>query len=103
MGWRYNVGLLLIGTVVLIWVTSAEVTQVGALLQFPVLPLNLTIPTSYRIFGTRCDWRLTIDKCHFSALISAFPVGETLDLVIGDSPLGSVISLKSPLERSDLT
>ncbi|KAG0616274.1 hypothetical protein M758_5G103600 [Ceratodon purpureus] len=27
MGWRYKAGLVLIGTVVLIWVTSAEVTQ----------------------------------------------------------------------------
>ncbi|KAL3698502.1 hypothetical protein R1sor_012578 [Riccia sorocarpa] len=27
MGWKYRVGLLLIGTVVLIWVTSAEITQ----------------------------------------------------------------------------
>ncbi|KAK6912474.1 hypothetical protein RJ641_022075, partial [Dillenia turbinata] len=27
MGWRYNLGLGLIGTVVFIWVTSAEVTQ----------------------------------------------------------------------------
>ncbi|XP_052204109.1 thiamine-repressible mitochondrial transport protein THI74-like isoform X2 [Diospyros lotus] len=27
MGWRYNVGLVLIGTVVFIWVASAEVTQ----------------------------------------------------------------------------
>lgn len=28
MGWRYKAGLFLIGTVVIIWVTSAEVTQV---------------------------------------------------------------------------
>jgi hypothetical protein len=28
MGWRYKAGLVLIGSVVLIWVTSAEVTQV---------------------------------------------------------------------------
>lgn len=28
MGWRYKVGLLLIGSVVVIWVASAEVTQV---------------------------------------------------------------------------
>lgn len=28
MGWRYNAGLVLIVYVVLIWVTSAEVTQV---------------------------------------------------------------------------
>ena len=28
MGWRYKAGLFLIGTVVVIWVTSAEVTQV---------------------------------------------------------------------------
>uniref|UniRef100_A0A1D1Y053 Putative vacuolar membrane protein YML018C n=2 Tax=Anthurium amnicola TaxID=1678845 RepID=A0A1D1Y053_9ARAE len=27
MGWRYKAGLVLIGTVVIIWVTSAEVTQ----------------------------------------------------------------------------
>ncbi|KAG4939225.1 hypothetical protein AAZX31_16G117700 [Glycine max] len=27
MGWRYNVGLFLIVTVVIIWFTSAEVTQ----------------------------------------------------------------------------
>ena len=28
MGWRYKAGLFLIGAVVIIWVTSAEVTQV---------------------------------------------------------------------------
>lgn len=28
MGWRYKAGLFLIVTVVIIWVTSAEVTQV---------------------------------------------------------------------------
>jgi hypothetical protein len=28
MGWRYNAGLGLIGTVVFIWVASAEITQV---------------------------------------------------------------------------
>lgn len=28
MGWRYKAGLVLIASVVLIWVTSAEVTQV---------------------------------------------------------------------------
>lgn len=28
MGWKYNAGLGLIGTVVFIWVASAEVTQV---------------------------------------------------------------------------
>jgi hypothetical protein len=28
MGWKYNAGLGLIGTVVFIWVTSAEITQV---------------------------------------------------------------------------
>lgn len=28
MGWKYRIGLLLIGAVVVIWVTSAEVTQV---------------------------------------------------------------------------
>ena len=31
MGWRYKAGLALIGTVVVIWVTSAEVTQVVSL------------------------------------------------------------------------
>ena len=30
MGWKYNAGLGLIGIIVLIWVTSAEVTQVRA-------------------------------------------------------------------------
>lgn len=28
MGWKYNAGLGLIGSVVFIWVTSAEITQV---------------------------------------------------------------------------
>lgn len=31
MGWRYKTGLLLIAAVVIIWVTSAEVTQVSSL------------------------------------------------------------------------
>jgi hypothetical protein len=29
MNWKYNAGLLLIAAVVVIWVTSAEVTQVS--------------------------------------------------------------------------
>lgn len=36
MGWRYKVGLLLIGSVVVIWVASAEVTQVVACLHDPL-------------------------------------------------------------------
>ncbi|KAL2645209.1 hypothetical protein R1flu_012796 [Riccia fluitans] len=55
MGWKYRIGLLLIGTVVLIWVTSAEVTQsifdsyrhpfvltwLGASLLIVYLPISL--------------------------------------------------------------
>lgn len=36
MGWRYKVGLLLIGSVVVIWVASAEVTQVVACFHNPL-------------------------------------------------------------------
>lgn len=36
MGWRYKVGLLLIGSVVVIWVASAEVTQVVACIHNPL-------------------------------------------------------------------
>lgn len=35
MGWRYKAGLFLIAAVVIIWVTSAEVTQVKTLSLFP--------------------------------------------------------------------
>ncbi|BBN03838.1 solute carrier family 35, member F5 [Marchantia polymorpha subsp. ruderalis] len=55
MGWKYRIGLILIGTVVLIWVTSAEVTQsiftayrhpfvltwLGASLLIVYLPISL--------------------------------------------------------------
>lgn len=34
MGWRYKAGLFLIAAVVVIWVTSAEVTQVRFLSNF---------------------------------------------------------------------
>jgi hypothetical protein len=34
MGWRYKAGLFLIAAVVIIWVTSAEVTQVILTLFF---------------------------------------------------------------------
>ena len=36
MGWRYKAGLVLIGFVVIIWVTSAEITQVCPRLFAPV-------------------------------------------------------------------
>lgn len=52
MGWRYKAGLFLIGTVVIIWVTSAEVTQVCVcfvscfvfVLEFKVEDLELGTP-----------------------------------------------------------
>jgi hypothetical protein len=38
MGWRYKAGLFLIAAVVIIWVTSAEVTQVIINLFFIFFP-----------------------------------------------------------------
>ncbi|XP_078443716.1 eamA-like transporter family [Wolffia australiana] len=64
MGWRYNAGLALIGTVVVIWVTSAEVTQrifrdyqqpfaityLGASLMVVYLPISFIKDWLYVIF-----------------------------------------------------
>lgn len=44
MGLRYNVGLFLIATVVIIWVTSAEVTQVK------ILPISFHLSKIYSLF-----------------------------------------------------
>lgn len=67
MGWKYTAGLLLIGSVVLIWVTSAEVTQsifeaynhpfiltfLGVSLMVVYLPLAFVKDWIY-LYGKRC-------------------------------------------------
>lgn len=55
MGWRYKVGLLLIGSVVVIWVASAEVTQVFACIHNP-----LTTTRRRRKMPFVCHWSLTV-------------------------------------------
>eukprot|EP00250_Pteridium_aquilinum_P011970 c20424_g1_i1 orf=325-1512(+) len=68
MGWKYNAGLLLIGSVVLIWVTSAEVTQsiftaynhpfvltfLGAALMVVYLPLAFVKDWIYHYYARKC-------------------------------------------------
>lgn len=43
MSWKYKAGLFLIGTVVVIWVTSAEVTQVRFRFWILILYIDLQI------------------------------------------------------------
>jgi hypothetical protein len=43
MSWKYKAGLFLIGTVVVIWVTSAEVTQVSCRSWILILYIKLQI------------------------------------------------------------
>eukprot|EP01018_Ginkgo_biloba_P003103 Gb_13342 [translate_table: standard] len=68
MGWRYRAGLVLIGVVVLIWVTSAEVTQsiflaykqpfaltyLGASLMMVYLPISVAKDWVCNVLSKRC-------------------------------------------------
>ncbi|KAH9304631.1 hypothetical protein KI387_009035 [Taxus chinensis] len=67
MGWRYNAGLLLIAAVVLIWVTSAEVTQ-GIFLvykqPFALTYLGVSLMVVYLPISFIKDWTCNLIRKH---------------------------------------
>lgn len=61
MGWKYRIGLLLIGAVVVIWVASAEVTQVVLLSTslFFCRKKSVGIPLVFGIYFSFCAARIS--------------------------------------------
>ncbi|GMP89617.1 hypothetical protein CsSME_00041109 [Camellia sinensis var. sinensis] len=64
MGWRYKARLFLIAAVVIIWVTSAEVTQVGIFTDykqpFAVTYLGVSLMVVYLLIAFIKDWICSI-------------------------------------------
>ncbi|KAK6927670.1 EamA domain [Dillenia turbinata] len=104
MGWRYNLGLGLIGTVVFIWVTSAEVTQrifAEYKQPFAIAYSGVSLMVIYLPVAVFKDWILHIlerrsykdqQHQHCSTLdglnirLSLNQLGETLDKEGKDCP-----------------
>ncbi|MCO5555177.1 hypothetical protein L7F22_008720 [Adiantum nelumboides] len=86
MGWKYNAGLLLIGTVVLIWVTSAEVTQsifTAYRHPFVLTYLGVSLMVIYLPVAVAKDWI-------YARLTRRFSTRQK----IADTPI-EIISLKN--------
>eukprot|EP00250_Pteridium_aquilinum_P003432 c13739_g1_i1 orf=224-1405(+) len=69
MGWKYNAGLLLIASVVLIWVTSAEVTQsifTAYRHPFVLTYLGVSLMVIYLPIAAAKDWIYASVKRRFS-------------------------------------
>ncbi|CAM6110155.1 unnamed protein product [Calypogeia fissa] len=106
MGWRYKIGLLLIASVVLIWVTSAEVTQsifkayrhpfvltwLGASLLVVYLPVSIVRETVWKCV----KGALKGPKDHFEGLNGYTPTIITESP--GKSPLRNGLRKGSDLE-----
>lgn len=70
MGWKYNAGLLLIASVVLIWVASAEVTQsifTAYRHPFVLTYLGVSLMVMYLPLAAAKDWIYARLKKRFSA------------------------------------
>ncbi|KAK7383493.1 hypothetical protein VNO78_29172 [Psophocarpus tetragonolobus] len=105
MGWRYNAGLFLILTVVIIWVTSAEVTQdifidykqpfavtyLGASLMVVYLPVAFVKDCLYKLFKRPSSKRGRITK-----------VGEEFS-VRTTSPLKGNVQKTAEIELGSVT
>ncbi|KAF5936358.1 hypothetical protein HYC85_027487 [Camellia sinensis] len=94
MGWRYKAGLALIGIVVLIWVTSAEVTQrifKEYTQPFALTYLGASLMVIYLPIAIFKDWICSLlDK-------------NLLNILYNDSPfLSSSIGLNMPLRINDM-
>ncbi|XP_010907011.1 uncharacterized transporter C405.03c [Elaeis guineensis] len=110
MGWRYNAGLLLIGAVVIIWVTSAEVTQ-GIFTDykqpFAVTYLGASLMVVYLPIAFIKDWLCNFFKRHsskrgrISEIIIKSPSG--LDSSLKISGMQKILEMESqaPLTKKD--
>ncbi|KAK7351371.1 hypothetical protein VNO77_10772 [Canavalia gladiata] len=117
MGWRYKAGLFLIATVVIIWVTSAEVTQdifTDYKQPFAVTYLGASLMVVYLPIAFIKDWFCNLLKCRssksgknaecvdeFSIRISSPLKGNGVQKNF-ELELGSVIKKDSDLDLSTL-
>lgn len=96
MGWKYKAGLGLISTVVIIWVTSAEVTQrIFEMYKqpFAITYLGVSLMVVYLPIALVRDW-----------FCSLFHSGLSMNLYSGNSVIGSTIGLNiPPLRVNDIT
>ncbi|XP_057467152.1 thiamine-repressible mitochondrial transport protein THI74-like [Actinidia eriantha] len=93
MGWRYNGGLVLIGTVVFIWVASAEVTQrifTEYKQPFALTYLGISLMVMYLPLAFFKDW--------ICSLMDKNLLGN---LYIDNPCLSSSIGLNIPLRAND--
>ncbi|PSS01062.1 hypothetical protein CEY00_Acc22420 [Actinidia chinensis var. chinensis] len=93
MGWRYNGGLVLIGTVVFIWVASAEVTQrifTEYKQPFALTYLGISLMVMYLPLAFFKDW--------ICSLMDKNLLGN---LYINNPCLSSSIGLNIPLRAND--
>ncbi|CAJ1973695.1 unnamed protein product [Sphenostylis stenocarpa] len=118
MGWRYNAGLFLIATVVVIWVTSAEVTQdifTDYKQPFAVTYLGASLMVVYLPIAFIKDWFCNLLKSRSSKsgknaeCVDEFSVSISSPLKTNgmqnnfELELGSVIRKDSDLDLSTLS
>ncbi|XP_059658279.1 thiamine-repressible mitochondrial transport protein THI74-like [Cornus florida] len=106
MGWRYNAGLGLIGTVVIIWVASAEVTQkifVEYKQPFALTYLGASLMVIYLPIAIFKDWICSIldtnlleNFCNGSPIVSS-STGLDIPLRIDEFHHGTGTSMKGCL------
>ncbi|EFH43515.1 hypothetical protein ARALYDRAFT_491520 [Arabidopsis lyrata subsp. lyrata] len=108
MGWRYKAGLFLIGTVVIIWVTSAEVTQdifTAYKQPFAVTYLGASLMIVYLPVAFLKDWlcryldRRSSKSSKVPALTDESSVGSPLKHKIIEMGLQGTITKKDSEEH----
>ncbi|GMP44776.1 hypothetical protein CsSME_00013560 [Camellia sinensis var. sinensis] len=87
MGWRYRARLFLIAAVVIIWVTSAEVTQVGIFTDykqpFAVTYLGVSLMVVYLPIAFIKDWICSIIRKHSCNNESSAGFSSPLNCIAG--------------------
>ncbi|KAJ6745304.1 THIAMINE-REPRESSIBLE MITOCHONDRIAL TRANSPORT PROTEIN THI74-LIKE ISOFORM X1 [Salix koriyanagi] len=94
MGWKYKAGLVLISTVVIIWVTSAEVTQrIFEMYKqpFAITYLGVSLMVVYLPIALVKDW-----------FCSLFHSGLSTNLYNDNAITGSTIGLNIPLRVNNM-
>ncbi|KAL9267342.1 putative vacuolar membrane protein [Drosera capensis] len=90
MGWRYNAGLFLIGAVVVIWVSSAEVTQgifANYKQPFTVTYLGVSLLVVYLPIALIKDWFYKkLKSCSSKRRKSTEALSETSECTEGERP-----------------
>lgn len=110
MGWRYKAGLLLIGAVVVIWVTSAEVTQgifTAYKQPFAVTYLGASLMVVYLPIAFIKDWlcnslkKRSSKRGRISEIIIKSPSGLDSSLKISGTQKMLEMESEPPLTKKD--